>query len=171
MNKFDALQILGLAGTISNADIKAAYKRKAKEFHPDRNPAGVEIMKMINVAYDLIKNEDNINVFENKVMNDYPSTLAVALNAVLGLGLMVEVCGLWIWVSGDTKSHKDILKAAAYLWSPKKSMWYFRPLKARSKKRFAANKSEWSMDQIRQTFGTASPFNKSTRSNYLVEKV
>lgn len=57
MNKYEALQLLGLTGTLSQADIKRAYKRKAQEFHPDRNPAGLELMKMINVAYDLVKNE------------------------------------------------------------------------------------------------------------------
>ena len=25
--------------------------------------------------------------------------------------MLIEVCGSWIWVSGNTKEHKDILKA------------------------------------------------------------
>lgn len=166
MTKFEALQILGLSGLVTNADIKLAYKRKAKAFHPDRNPAGTEIMKMINVAYSLVKDENDIDVFENPTMSSYPEVLATALNAVSGLGLTIEVCGLWIWVSGDTKTHKDILKATGYCWSPKKCMWYYRPAIAKSRKHFSKDKSEWSMDKIRDTFGASQP---KRYGNYALE--
>jgi hypothetical protein len=26
----------------------------------------------------------------------------------------IEICGLWVWVGGETKKHKDTLKAAGY---------------------------------------------------------
>lgn len=157
MNKFDALQILGLVGQVSNEDIKLAYKRKAKEFHPDRNPAGAEIMKMINVAYALVKDENNVNVFENQAMKNYPEALADAVNAILNLGLTIEVCGLWIWVSGDTQPHKETLKSAHYCWSVKKKMWYYRPAKAKSRKYRSPDKSEWDMNKIRETYGSSNP--------------
>lgn len=127
MNKFEALQILGLSGNVSKQDIKTAYQLKAKEFHPDRNPQGAEIMKMINAAFDLVKDMDGVEVFENETMTDYPEALAKALNALNGLGLIIEVCGSWVWVSGDTKTHKETLKTAGYKWSKSKAMWYFRP--------------------------------------------
>lgn len=149
MNKFQALQILGLTGTVSNEDIKLAYRRKAKEFHPDRNPAGIEIMKMINVAYELVKDELSINVFDNPVMFDYPEILADALNAIINLGLNIEICGCWVWVSGNTKIHRDILKKAGFKWASKKQQWYFRPAEKISHRHAA-----WSMDKIRNTYGS-----------------
>jgi hypothetical protein len=161
MNKFEALQILGLTGEVSNEDIKLAYKHKAKEYHPDRNPAGAEVMKMINVAYDVVKNESDLNVFENQTMADYPEALATALNAILALDLTIEICGLWIWVSGDTKLHKEALKEAGYRWAPKKKMWYYRPNQAKSRKYRCNNKSEWDMNKIRETYDTSTPRKQS----------
>tara|TARA_Y100001001_G_C7859747_1_gene257234 strand:- start:158 stop:670 length:513 start_codon:yes stop_codon:yes gene_type:complete len=166
MNKFDALQILGLSGKVTQADIKKAYKRKAQANHPDKNPAGAEIMKLINVAYESVKNlEEEIEVFKNESMENYPAELVAAINAINHLGLNIEVCGLWVWVSGDTKPHKETLKANGFYWSKNKSMWYFRPQKAKSYKRFSKNKNEWAMDEIRNTFGASSPnFKQGTRA-------
>jgi hypothetical protein len=160
MNKLQALQILGLTGTVSKSDIKIAYQRKAKEFHPDRNPAGLEIMKMINVAYELVKDEIEITVHADKEMESYPQSLAMALNAIIHLDLTIEICGLWIWVSGDTKAHKDQLKSAGYFWSAKKTMWYFRPTQAKSFNRYRG-KREWSIDKIRASYGAITPRKKS----------
>ena len=151
MNKFEALQLLGLTGQVNNEAIKKAYRQKAKEFHPDRNPAGAEIMKMINVAYDMVKDEVEVNVFANESMHRYPEEIAAALNAIAHLGLTIEVCGLWVWVSGDTKPHKEILKNTGYFWSCKKLMWYFRPPQAKARK---SSSQEWSIDQIRETYGS-----------------
>lgn len=160
MNKFQALQILGLTGTVSKSDIKIAYQRKAKEFHPDRNPAGLEIMKMINVAYELVKDEIEITVYADKEMENYPQSLATALNAIIHLDLTIEICGLWIWVSGNTREHKEELKSAGYFWSANKKMWYYRPAQAKSSKRYH-DKNEWSIDRIRQSYGVISPHKKS----------
>ena len=32
-------------------------------------------------------------------------------------GITVELCGSWLWLSGETKQHKDALKAAGCRWS------------------------------------------------------
>ena len=33
----------------------SVYRQAALKFHPDRNPAGAEMMKIINAAYDVLK--------------------------------------------------------------------------------------------------------------------
>lgn len=71
---------------------------------------------------------------------------------MIGLaGISIEVCGAWVWVTGDTKDHKDTLKAAGYWWAPKKTAWYFRPPDHKSR-----NKGEWDLDKIRDTYGSTS---------------
>ena len=55
MNIQDAAKLLQITGTVTPTDIKKAYREAAQKYHPDRNPAGAEMMKMINAAYDMLK--------------------------------------------------------------------------------------------------------------------
>ena len=48
--------MLGVAPSASDAEVAAAYRELAKEWHPDRRGAGgVERMAEINVAYELLR--------------------------------------------------------------------------------------------------------------------
>ncbi|HAK9055102.1 TPA: J domain-containing protein [Salmonella enterica] len=38
MNVQEALNVFGLSGEVTEADIKKAFKRLAVQFHPDKNP-------------------------------------------------------------------------------------------------------------------------------------
>lgn len=40
-------------------------------------------------------------------------------------GITVTLVGAWLWVSGNTKPHREALKAAGFKWSPNKLQWYF----------------------------------------------
>ena len=40
-------------------------------------------------------------------------------------GVRVELVGAWVWVNGNTKPHRESLKAAGFRWAPKKERWYF----------------------------------------------
>lgn len=151
MNKFEAANILGLVGTVSQEDIKKAYRKKAAEFHPDRNPNGTEMMQIINAAYDLLKDVESLEVFEDKVTADYPNELSKALNAITQLhGIDIVICGLWVWVSGNTKEHKETLKENGFKWSKNKAQWYYRPAKAKSYRK----SKEWNMDDIKNHYGS-----------------
>lgn len=52
----DYYQTLGLSKNASEAEIKAAYRKKALEWHPDRNkdPKAAEKFKEINQAYEVL---------------------------------------------------------------------------------------------------------------------
>jgi hypothetical protein len=75
--------------------------------------------------------------------------LNAALNAIIGLGLDIEICGSWIWVSGDTRPHREVLKAAGFKWAPKKLMWSYSPA---GKKTWS--RGGWDMEQIRANHGS-----------------
>lgn len=49
--------ILGVDKSASMDEIKKAYRRKSKEFHPDVNPNGEEEFKKINEAYQTLSDE------------------------------------------------------------------------------------------------------------------
>ena len=50
-----AFRELQLEITATPAMVKAAYRRLAFEYHPDRNPTGLERIQKINEAYDVLK--------------------------------------------------------------------------------------------------------------------
>lgn len=54
----DYYSILGLPKGASAADIKRAYREKAKKYHPDRNkhPRAAEAFVLINEAYEMLSN-------------------------------------------------------------------------------------------------------------------
>lgn len=153
MNIRDALSILGLSAAADQGAIKTAYRKACIKYHPDRNPAGLEMMKAVNVAYQFLQ-EIDYNGTEQPIIEEVNSNfgdeLNAAINAVFGLaGVNIEVCGAWVWLSGNTRPHKDAIKASGYWWACKKSAWYFRPPDYKSR-----NKGDWDMEKIRDTYGS-----------------
>jgi hypothetical protein len=144
----DACKILNLTGDINPETVKKAYRRACSAYHPDRNPAGLEMMKAVNLAFEALKDiTDKIDLDET-VLN-YGDDLNAAINAVINLNVTIEVCGAWLWVSGDTYPLREILKGAGFKWSKPKKMWYFRPADFKSYSR-----GKYSIDEIRAKYGS-----------------
>ena len=58
MNINEALNLLNLSQNVTKEEIKKAYKKMAIKYHPDRNPAGAEVMKAINAAFEFLSGLD-----------------------------------------------------------------------------------------------------------------
>lgn len=57
----DPYTLLGVSRTATEADIKKAYRKLAKELHPDRNtdnPKAAEKFSQVTSAYDLLSDKD-----------------------------------------------------------------------------------------------------------------
>ena len=57
----DPYKVLGLSPDASDEDVKKAYRRLAKKYHPDLNPGDQEAarkMQEVNAAYEQIKNPE-----------------------------------------------------------------------------------------------------------------
>uniref|UniRef100_A0A8C5K1G8 DnaJ homolog subfamily C member 16 n=1 Tax=Jaculus jaculus TaxID=51337 RepID=A0A8C5K1G8_JACJA len=57
---FDPYRVLGVSRTASQADIKKAYKKLAREWHPDKNkdPGAEDRFIQISKAYEILSNEE-----------------------------------------------------------------------------------------------------------------
>ena len=61
MSKRDYYEVLGVARTANEAELKAAFRKLAMQHHPDRNPGDKDCehrFKELNEAYDVLKDGD-----------------------------------------------------------------------------------------------------------------
>ena len=139
-------------------DVKQLYKKYARDLHPDCNPnqdttaAFQDMNNQYQTAFNKLKNihvNADGETYE-KETTETPEEYADIINKLLRIpGLLIELCGSLLWVSGDTRAAKEELKEMKFRFSAKKKAWYFHfePYKKRSK-------SEKTLDDIRNMYGS-----------------
>lgn len=134
-------------------EVKAYYKKLAKQYHPDLG-GDTDTMQEINREYAFATAQaiKGANLTEEETENEIRMSEAYrnAVEQVIYLpGITVELVFKWLWVTGATYPHKTALKAAGFLFAPKKVAWYFRT------EEYKANKgSKKSLDEIRDKYGS-----------------
>ncbi len=139
-------------------ELKKEYRKFAMKLHPDIVGGDGEEFKDMQAEFEKLW-ERLKNVHQNAKGETYTKTAETAeapqefihiINTLVRLnGIEVEICGSWIWVSGNTKAHKEILKQLNFKFAYKKKAWYFHKDKYRKK-----SKEDYTMDDIRDMFGS-----------------
>lgn len=125
-------------------EAKKIYKQLAKILHPDKIGGDEESFKLLNAFYN--------ELIEHKIYFSNNVKIDIELEKVISLILhlddvVIELVGQWVWVSGDTKEHKEKLKELGFKWASKKMMWYFGEMKGR-------NHKEQSIEDIKAKYGS-----------------
>lgn len=67
MSKRDYYEVLGVSRSVSEAELKTAYRRLAMKYHPDRNPgdkAAEEAFKEAKEAYEVLSDADRRRLYD-----------------------------------------------------------------------------------------------------------
>lgn len=135
-------------------ELKKEYRRLAMLHHPDRG-GDAETMKAINAEYEH-RHDELLGDYNAAHSAEYQKheTAAEFIRIVEELikldGLEIELCGSWLWIGGDTRPHKDELKAIGCRWASKKCLWYWHPSDAAPKH----YRGRSTMGEIREKYGS-----------------
>ena len=143
--------------------LRSTYKKFLIKYHPDNNAEDTTAdMQEINAEYALMF-ERLKNGFEHSEHYDRATDrqkqnyrwekdkqireMIIALSRLEGL--IIEICGVWIYVRGNTKQHRQELRALGLTWNRQKECWiihfddYYRH-----------GQQSMSMNYIREKYGS-----------------
>ncbi len=142
-------------GCSTSEQVRERYRDLAKKYHPDLGGDTAK-MQAINAQYSeackrfVRKENPNRTEKEYANMDSVNEALRYVILKLLNLrDITIEVCGMWIWVGGQTRQHKEILKALGLKWAYKKKLWFYAGVPMRG-----YHRGSYKMDDIRAKFGS-----------------
>lgn len=137
--------------------LKKQYHILAKKYHPDLGD-DTEIMKQINAEFNKLF-EQLKNVHQNAQGETYTTKIETAetpeqfkniIEKLIHLdNINIEICGSWIWITGNTYNYKELLKGLKFRYSRSKQAWYYH-----SDTYFKKGKKNFTLDEIRSLYGS-----------------
>lgn len=138
-------------------ELKKEYRRLCKELHPD-NGGDPEAFKRMQAEFSEAGKSEAWRTYKNAKGETYTKKEATEtaedfmqiLEQLARFdGLKIEICGTWLWITGNTYPIKDELKKIGCKFSGNKKAWYFHkePYKKRSKRKMT-------LDDIRNMYGS-----------------
>ena len=136
-------------------ELKKQYRTLAMKHHPDCGGT-VEAMQQINNEYDSLFEQlktvhttstgDTYTVDTHEASEQFKNII----NRLIVLeGISIEIIGSWLWVTGNTYQHKEIIKSLMFRWSNSKRAWYFH-----GNDYHKTSRKTFSLDEIRDLFGS-----------------
>jgi curved DNA-binding protein CbpA len=163
-------------------EARSLYRKLAKENHPDYG-GDTATMQEINRQWTLYQvtgaktearqrqqrahAEGKKSAADFHDLDELGELLRVKVEALLNISpdLIVEVCGLWIWVTGDTKTHHAAIKAIEGMrYAHEKQAWYYAAVPS-------YNRTKRTLDEIRNMHGSSTFSRQPRRDEEQAEKL
>lgn len=138
-------------------ELKKQYKDLVMQYHPDLNKEDTtSIMQEINSQYDAlfskVKNSfvnSNGTIYEKQNSETLENFKSIINKIITFKDCNIEIIGNWIWVSGNTKYYKEILKSLKFNWISNKKAWAYH-----QDKYFKKTKNVYTLQDLRNSFIT-----------------
>ena len=151
-------------------ELKKMYHKLATIHHPDVG-GSKEDMQKVNNEYEslfaVLKNihknvkGETYNKETSEVYSDFITIIDILLKVP---NIVIEICGKWLWITGDTKPHAKIFRSIGCQWASKKQAWYYhRPEDA------AHSNGNYTLMEIRQIFGSKILNNENSKNGLTVK--
>ena len=143
-------------------ELKAQYRKLAMQHHPDRG-GNLEAMQAVNAEYDrlfpLLKDTHQTKDGETYTARQATSETAEHFKALVDElmrmdNIVIEIIGCFVWLTGETRPHKEQLKGLGFKWHSKKTAWYLDPEDYRRRSR-----KDYALDEIREMYGSSGKVN------------
>ena len=149
-----SIKIFGLTdGIYTLNDVKSIYRRLAHKNHPDKMCGSTEVMQLINNAYDdfckFFEINEKLNINQHFEKDDFIDFEFINELKIMQ-GVVIEICGCWVWLRGDTFTHKDKIQQLGFKFSGAKKSWYWSP----SLNQDTRKRGSKTMNIIRKQYGS-----------------
>lgn len=116
-------------------EIKKVYRSLAFEHHPDRGGDHATMQTINRQYHDALKRcdnqkstTDNGKEYAYRYDENLEQSTIEAIYKLISLNMAhvtIALIGTWVWVTGDTKPHKDALKAIGCRWHRERECWFY----------------------------------------------
>lgn len=134
-------------------EAKQMFWSLAKIHHPDKGGNTATFQEILN-QFHAFKPSTEKFAGESANFNSVEYT-DILMQLIFIPEIKIEICGSWVWVSGNTKPYKEQIKSVktgeGYKcgFSAKKVMWYFSPATYRK-----FSKRVLDIEEIRNLYGS-----------------
>lgn len=143
-------------------NIKSLYRDLIKKHHPDVGGSDDD-MKQINAEFSFLM-QKGLNSFNAKNNNpesaeetknrrqwqDFKEFSEILQKIIMLNGIIIEIIGSWVWISGQSYLHIEELKKAGFKYSGQKKAWYWYA-SMDAKRHY---KGHFNLNQLRQRHGS-----------------
>ena len=135
-------------------ELRKEYRRLAMIYHPDKGGDTV-LMQILNDQYErlskkLINSNSEFSQGRKEYEQQVSEEIINRLDRIIFIqGIEIEMIGSWIWITGNTFPHRDMLKREGFRFSHVKAAWYWHKGEYHKK-----SGKLMSMDAMRDAWGS-----------------